>query len=601
MRKHLIAVSAIAFALAVGAGAYSANVKADAASWEGFAITATAVRTQDPSGLRFKTVATNMTPELMAQYPNAECYTTLTFTSSVGGEEKEYRTNVPATIWRPEGDGWNTVLLDIPVSDYATEVTAQSFIKISDTVQYETKTVTSSIGKTASESILAGETSELVKKYVANTVVTLDKETLTLEDGKTATLSATTAPAGYAVKWTSDNEAVAKVDANGVVTAVNGGTANITASVGNQKDTCAVTVSYRDTYDFEDGYVPSFIFNDTAGYSKNGTKSIENYNGSNALKMTGKHTNESFDVSVEYMEWAFANKFAAITFDITLVYEVSNSYISLGYVNQVKSGWERMRSGITDTITITKKMYDEWKTSNLAEDYFRFIWNNSSAYDLTWYIDNFKVQESTLIENFNSFVSRAVYQGGTAPTDVDFVGFYYYSGAGDKFNVYANAGTSPVSHTQQARVYTTANTSLTSATQDGALCLSVSGGGNLYWHIPVSFLDYVFGVDESVDALAYDLACYSKPYGSYTIADFVDYPFTVKSYTVNDGVQTERSSIGGFAYMDYTEVRITRAEWQQMKLDGVDTVMFYTTTNGLKPYTSAVQVMLDNFRFVLAD
>jgi uncharacterized protein YjdB len=79
------------------------------------------------------------------------------------------------------------------------------------------------------------------------TGVTLDKTTTTLIVKETVTLVATVAPANATnkdVTWASDNEAVATV-ANGVVTAVAVGTANITVTTvdGNFKATCAVTVN----------------------------------------------------------------------------------------------------------------------------------------------------------------------------------------------------------------------------------------------------------------------------------------------------------------------------------------------------------------------
>ena len=76
--------------------------------------------------------------------------------------------------------------------------------------------------------------------------IALDKETLTVAEGSTATLTATTVPAGETVTWTSSDSTVASV-ANGVVTGVDAGTATITASITvngtNYTDTCAVTVS----------------------------------------------------------------------------------------------------------------------------------------------------------------------------------------------------------------------------------------------------------------------------------------------------------------------------------------------------------------------
>lgn len=65
------------------------------------------------------------------------------------------------------------------------------------------------------------------------TGVSLDKATLSLETGKTATLKATVAPTdatNKAVKWASDNAGVATVDNAGKVIAVKAGTANVTAT-----------------------------------------------------------------------------------------------------------------------------------------------------------------------------------------------------------------------------------------------------------------------------------------------------------------------------------------------------------------------------------
>ena len=83
--------------------------------------------------------------------------------------------------------------------------------------------------------------------------VSLDKETLSLDtgDNKTGTLTATVSPEDATnknVTWASDNERVATV-ANGVVTAVKHGTANITVTTedGGYTDTCVVTVACAHT------------------------------------------------------------------------------------------------------------------------------------------------------------------------------------------------------------------------------------------------------------------------------------------------------------------------------------------------------------------
>lgn len=77
--------------------------------------------------------------------------------------------------------------------------------------------------------------------------ITLNKTDLKLAKGKTYALKANVTPAGSvdgAVTWSSSKKSVAKVDANGVVTAVKKGTAVITATTaGGLKAECKVTVT----------------------------------------------------------------------------------------------------------------------------------------------------------------------------------------------------------------------------------------------------------------------------------------------------------------------------------------------------------------------
>ena len=89
---------------------------------------------------------------------------------------------------------------------------------------------------------------------VSVTGVSLNKNSTTLTVGDTETLTAIVSPYGATdktVTWSSDNTSVATVDANGKVTAVAEGTANITVTATNGTDgtsddkaaTCAVTVN----------------------------------------------------------------------------------------------------------------------------------------------------------------------------------------------------------------------------------------------------------------------------------------------------------------------------------------------------------------------
>lgn len=78
-----------------------------------------------------------------------------------------------------------------------------------------------------------------------NASVSLDEDTLNLVEGETGALNVTVEPEGTPVTWTSSDPIVATVDANGVVTAHNAGTATITARAGTASDTCEVTVNSR--------------------------------------------------------------------------------------------------------------------------------------------------------------------------------------------------------------------------------------------------------------------------------------------------------------------------------------------------------------------
>ena len=95
--------------------------------------------------------------------------------------------------------------------------------------------------------------------------VALDKTSAELQVGKTLTLTATVTPdnaTDKAVAWTSSNDAVATVDANGVVTAKAEGTATIIATAGGKTATCTVTVKAA----------PRYYYNSTTTTTKDGSK-----------------------------------------------------------------------------------------------------------------------------------------------------------------------------------------------------------------------------------------------------------------------------------------------------------------------------------------
>lgn len=80
------------------------------------------------------------------------------------------------------------------------------------------------------------------------TGVTISSDTLTLEQGESAVLTATVSPSNATVKsvnWSSSNGNVAHIDENGLITALSPGTSTITVSTvsGGYTDTCLLTVT----------------------------------------------------------------------------------------------------------------------------------------------------------------------------------------------------------------------------------------------------------------------------------------------------------------------------------------------------------------------
>ncbi len=104
-------------------------------------------------------------------------------------------------------------------------------------------------GKATVTAKCGGKTAEcVVTVTVPVSSITLDKTTLSLAVGESATLTATVKPddaTDKTVTWSSSDESVVKVD-NGKVTALTTGQAKITAAVGNITVSCDVAVYQSD-------------------------------------------------------------------------------------------------------------------------------------------------------------------------------------------------------------------------------------------------------------------------------------------------------------------------------------------------------------------
>ncbi len=164
--------------------------------------------------------------------------------------------------------------------------------------------------------------------------VTLDKSTLSLEEGENATLTATVTGSTNAVTWTSDASNIASVDNAGKVTAIAAGTANITAAIGDVKATCKVTVTAATTPDPGTGgetTTVTYVFKDDPNCPANATDwfsgTIDQYTGWTATK--GGSNNPKYYTTGTGLRVYNGGKFTItstkVMLSITLTFS-SNSY-----------------------------------------------------------------------------------------------------------------------------------------------------------------------------------------------------------------------------------------------------------------------------------
>ena len=146
-----------------------------------------------------------------------------------------------------------------------TTTTSSSTTTTTTTVAPTTTTTTSTVAPTTTTTTTVAPTTTTTTtveptttttttvKQIPVTGVTLDKSTLSLEEGATGNLVATISPenASYkAVRFTSSDEAIATVDDKGLVTAVAPGSADITVESienGSKTAVCALTVTAKPT------------------------------------------------------------------------------------------------------------------------------------------------------------------------------------------------------------------------------------------------------------------------------------------------------------------------------------------------------------------
>ena len=185
----------------------------------------------------------------------------------------------------------------------------------------------------------------------------VNKDTMSLTEGESATLTATISPSNTTldktVKWSSSNTAVASVDSAGKVTAKKAGTAVITATSSNGKSaSCTVTVKQKDTY------TGLRLVNGKLCYYKNGIMDttytgLVNYSGNRYYVEKGYVNNNYTNVIQDGDDWVYVEN-SKVRYDYTGIrpnengwWRIENGKVNFDYtgVAENENGWWRIEGG----------------------------------------------------------------------------------------------------------------------------------------------------------------------------------------------------------------------------------------------------------------
>lgn len=543
MRNKVLGLMAAAFVASLGVGALTCNemIAANADEAPVFAMVEGAqVRTANPAGIRFVTDVNDAYKAALAEsYPTTEYTwvwgTVLTFTDAAGTAQT---IDAKTKQWIENDTRWYTALVDIPATDYLTEITAESYVKVyavndTETVVYSdtvSNAQTRSIAWTASWAMNDGYTDEILSTYisaVAEKSVTLDKEGKgSLLVGEELQLGATVSPAGYGVVWSSDNEDIATVDKNGKVTAVGSGVASITASFGDVMDSYQVEVSQSP----ESQLIKEFYFKGDSDNPKHvheltltkGIVSENNYAYGNSNLGDGR-TNSSamyLTLSSEYMATLFANaKVVEITFDIIL--STGTAQIQQGTTANSMDDDFTVSSAQYDGVTyysysvkITRDRYTALNGKDMA---IRYLYGGASTF---FYMDNLATVEGEVVFYENMLVTSL-----------------------NKDSVNASSS---------RQTLTTNNTANGATDVFGISSISSNNSATMYFRLSKSYMTEMFA-DESVTAITFDVILST---GTAKIQG---------PGNANEVMQEGATSSNGSYYI--YSITVTRARYEQLTTD----------------------------------
>ncbi len=368
------------------------------------------LRVDGTFGLRFKTTidAAYFTDDM-------EVHTLMARTEKLGAEElvigatdvKDYTLDVAKKYQKGDDYYFNTVLTNIPDTQYGTEISVRAYVKSGDEIIYSETTTSKSVEIVANNALDYNFDAYKndVAKYVVKGVAM--KESMSLGVNKSLNVNATAVYADslsqavlenlantYTLSYESSEPTVATVEANGKVTAKSTGNTVITASVNGLEDVfsqCQVTVvegtvKYGEVFNFDSPDLSAVSVNDlSAGVLKEATLTTGTDSNGNYLQIDGKKANhirfygaDSVD-TLKSFDW-FTIKFMGNYTNLYTGEPITDKTISVSVMNNSSSNASTTLNASAGTLVEYTVKRGDTNFEECLSDPFRFYVVNNTAY-----------------------------------------------------------------------------------------------------------------------------------------------------------------------------------------------------------------------------
>lgn len=257
MKKKFCLIIALCMAMSVCLGLGFTQTKANAAETNAVSglfrmKDGASVRVVEPYGIRFTTeVGNDYTASLESIHSGKTFKFGTLLKITVDGVTKGMNIDAEKFVDTTDGRLYNTVVTDIPEGFFNTFITAESYVKVYDgetlvtTYYADNNGQTRSAAQVASGALADGKTDAVLSEYVKNVEdFSFGGSTGTLMLGKSDLNDYLTVnPSKITPVYKSEDETVATVDKNGIITAKKTGEqVLITATLGTKSASCTFTV-----------------------------------------------------------------------------------------------------------------------------------------------------------------------------------------------------------------------------------------------------------------------------------------------------------------------------------------------------------------------